>query len=73
MLTHFLTQTHYSEFKPLGPQIALRVPAPPPPPTPACPAAWKPLLTHRFTCSGVTAPSSSSGRGEEALQQLSPL
>ena len=32
MLTHFLTQTHYSEFKPLGPQIALRVPGPPPPP-----------------------------------------
>ena len=26
MLTHFPAQTHYSEFKPLGPQITLRVP-----------------------------------------------
>ena len=26
MLTHFPAQTHYSEFKPLGPRITLRVP-----------------------------------------------
>lgn len=66
MLTHFLAQTHYSEFKPLGSQ-------PSGCPTSARPAPWKPFLTHMFTCSGVTAPSSSSGQGEEALQQLSPL